>query len=78
VRINKWLDLLDRVAWTFIQGLAGTLTADALWDADLTWGAKIGIPLTAAFLSAVKTTVAQRTGDDDLGAAVPGNVIQKP
>jgi hypothetical protein len=25
VKVNRWLDLLDRVGWTFLQAFAGTM-----------------------------------------------------
>jgi hypothetical protein len=77
-RINKWLDFLDRVAWTSLQSLGGTLAADSIFNAELGWKEKLGIPVLSAVFAAVKVVVAQNRGSDDLGAAVPGHVLETP
>lgn len=76
VRVNKWLDFLDRVAWTAIQSLGGTLAADSIFNAELGWKEKLGIPVASAVLASIKVVVAQNRGTDDLGAAVPGQVLE--
>ena len=75
VRINRWLDFLDRVGWTALQAAAAAgitvLTSDGIsWEE----GAKfVGI---AAGLAVLKVLAAQNSGSNDLGAAVPGEVIE--
>ncbi len=72
VRINKYVDLLDRVVWTFIQSFVGFVSVDALLNAELSWQTKIMAPAIAALFAAVKTVFGQNTGSDDTGAVVPG------
>jgi hypothetical protein len=75
VRINKWLDFLDRVGWTAIQAAAGALVV-VLTSDGVSWeeGAKmVGV---AALVSVVKVLAAQNSGTNDLGAAVPGQVLE--
>jgi hypothetical protein len=76
MKINKWLDFLDRVGWTAIYAAAAA-GITALTDPNFTWtfaGKTIGI---AVALAVCKVILAQKAGDDDLGAAVPGKVIEK-
>ena len=74
IRINRWLDLADRVGWTALQAAAASLivvmTSDMTWEQGL---ATVGI---ATGLAACKVVIAQNAGSDDLGAAVPGHVIE--
>ena len=76
-RINKWLDLLDRAGWTAIQAASGALVV-ALTDGDLSWNGALKAVGTATAIAVVKVVIAQRTGSNDLGAAVPGQVIETP
>jgi hypothetical protein len=75
VRVNKWLDFFDRFLWTFVQAFAGMLTADALLNAEASWDMKLLVPAVAAAISAAKTVTAQNVGSNDLGAAIPGDVV---
>lgn len=77
MRINKWLDFLDRVAWTAFQSLGGTLAADSIFNAELGWKEKLGIPVASAVLASIKVVIAQNRGSSELGAAVPGQVISR-
>lgn len=74
-RVNRWLDFIDRVGWTAIQAAAGAaivvLTSDGVSWAE--GGKMVGV---AAAVAVLKVLAAQRLGDDDLGAAVPGKVIE--
>ena len=70
-RINKWLDLLDRAGWTFIQTFGGTLVVFGFND----WKMNLGAAAVAAIGSALKTTVAQRTGDSGAGDLIPGKDV---
>jgi hypothetical protein len=74
VRVNRWLDLLDRVGWTAIQVTAGTAVS-LLAVEGMTWKAA-GITIGVAVLSSVcKVVLAQNSGSNNLGAAVPGQVL---
>jgi hypothetical protein len=75
-RVNKWLDLLDRVAWTAIQAAAGATFA-ALVTEGMSWEAAVVAVGTATLLAVCKVLVAQRMGTNELGAAVPGNVLEE-
>jgi hypothetical protein len=75
MRVNRWLDLLDRAGWTAIQAATGATIA-ALATESISWKAA-GISVGVATLTAVcKVVVAQQSGTDDLGAAVPGHVLE--
>jgi hypothetical protein len=71
MKVNRWLDLLDRVGWTFIQAYVGSAVILGISE----WEETLGIALGAAVVAAAKVVVAQRSGSDDLGAAVPGKVL---
>jgi hypothetical protein len=76
VRINKWLDFLDRVGWTAIQAACGAIVV-VLTSNGVSWeeGAKmVGV---AVAIAVVKVIAAQRAGTNDLGAAVPGQVLEE-
>jgi hypothetical protein len=75
-RINKWLDFLDRVGWTAIQAAAGAAIV-AFTSDDLSWQEGLQMVAVATLIAACKVVLAQRAGTDDLGAAVPGQVIQQ-
>lgn len=72
MKVNRWLDLLDRVGWTFVQAYIGSAIVLGLDG----WKESIGIAAGAAVVAAGKVVLAQKAGDDDLGAAVPGNVLE--
>ena len=72
VRVNKWLDLLDRAGWTFLQAAAGTLLVLGFND----WKAALAASAAAGGVAVVKVVVSQRSGQNELGAAVPGQVIE--
>lgn len=76
VRVNRWLDFFDRVAWTFIATFPGLLAADSIFNAEMPWSVKLGAPAIAALITAVKVVTAQNTGSNNLGAAIPGQVIE--
>jgi hypothetical protein len=76
MRVNRWLDLLDRAGWTAIQAAAGSAVA-LLATEGMTWRAAL-ISVGVATLTAVcKVVLAQNSGSDNLGAAVPGQVLTK-
>jgi hypothetical protein len=75
VRINKWLDFLDRVGWTAIQAACGAIVV-VLTSNGVSWeeGAKmVGV---AVVVAVVKVIASQNTGTDNLGSAVPGQVLE--
>lgn len=76
MRINRWLDFLDRVGWTALQAAAGAVVV-VLTEQDISWQAAVKFVLVAAVLAAAKVVAAQNSGRDDLGAAVPGHVIER-
>lgn len=71
--INRWIDLLDRVAWTFIQTFAATMVVLGVND----WGQDLGVAAIAGLFAALKTIAAQRVGSSSLGDAVPGASVIK-
>jgi hypothetical protein len=71
--VNKWIDLLDRVAWTAIQAFAGAMIVTGLND----WSASLGIAGIAAAIAALKTIVGQNIGKDGAGDLVPTQSIIK-
>jgi hypothetical protein len=76
IRVNRWLDLLDRAGWTAIQAAAGAGLAAILTD-GMTWEAALVAVGTATLVAICKVVLAQRAGTDDLGAAVPGKVLEE-
>jgi hypothetical protein len=68
VRINRWLDLLDRVLWTFVQAFAATLIVLG-FDS---WKDSLGAAAIAGALAALKVVAAQNVGDSKLGDGIPG------
>jgi len=77
-RVNKWLDLLDRVGWTGIQAAAGALALYLSGQGVLTWKGA-GIVVGVAILGAIaKVTVGQNTGTDDTGSLIGTPVIEPP
>jgi hypothetical protein len=76
-RINKWLDLLDRVGWTALEAASGAAIT-VLTGATLGWRAALTFVGTTTLVAVGKVVLAQRTGTNDLGALVPGEVITPP
>lgn len=76
-RVNKWLDLLDRVGWTAVQAAAGALIA---WQAtdEVGWDAALWFVGGAVIISVAKVVVGQNTGTDDTGALIGKSVIEPP
>lgn len=72
-RVNKWLDLLDRVGWTAVQATGGIL---------IDWGTTGDITLRAAGYAVAiaigKVLIGQNTGSDDTGALIGTAVIEPP
>lgn len=74
-RINKWLDLLDRVGWTAVEAGSGA-TLTVLTGATLGWRAGLTMIGATTLTAVVKVVLAQRTGSNALGSLVPGEVIE--
>jgi len=77
-RVNKWLDLLDRVGWTAIQAAAAAVIVILTTSDGMGWedGAKfVGVAVVVAFC---KVIVGQNTGTDDTGALIGTPVIEPP
>lgn len=77
-RINKWIDLVDRAAWTAIQTSLGVVGATAITTGEVDWKL-VGISAGIASAGAVaKVMAAQNIGDSGLGDAVPGHSVVEP
>jgi hypothetical protein len=64
---KKYLDLIERVFWTFVQTAGGVIIASQGFGADVWKAAAV-----AGGLSVVKCLVAMNVGDRDSAAALPG------
>ena len=76
-RVNKWLDLLDRVGWTAVQAAAAT-GITVLSGATLGWRAALTTVAVATAIAVLKVVVGQNTGTDDTGSLIGQPVIQPP
>lgn len=74
VRVNRWLDLLDRAGWTAVQAFAGAILVFGLDD----WKASLAAAAGATVIAVAKVIAGQHTGSDDSGAVVPGQVLSEP
>lgn len=70
MRVNKYLDFLERVGWTAIQAFAATALVTGFDD----WALTGKIAGTAAVGAALKVVAAQQFGDRGSGDAIPGGV----
>jgi hypothetical protein len=77
VRVNRWLDLLDRVGWTAVQTAAGAFIA---WQAtgEVGWEAAAWFVGGAVAVAVCKVVIGQRTGSDDTGSLIGTPVIEPP
>lgn len=73
MRVNKYLDFLERVGWTAIQAAAATALVTGFAD----WAMTLKITGTAALVAALKVVVAQNVGDSGGGDALPGGTTGK-
>lgn len=77
MRVNKKLDFIERVAWTFIQVEISLGAMDWLNDGiNLSFAHKLYVSLGAAVAATIKVLIAQRAGSEGLGDAIPGQVIE--
>lgn len=74
-KVNRWLDLLDRVGWTAVQSAAGALIA---WQAtgEVGWSAAAWFVGGAVVVAVAKVVTGQRTGSDDTGSLIGAPVIE--
>lgn len=77
VRVNKWLDLLDRAGWTAIQAAGGSLLAYIVTD-DFTWEQALAVVGTATLIAVLKVIVGQNTGTEKTGSLIGQPVIEPP
>ena len=78
VRVNKWLDFLDRVGWTAVQAAAAALLV-YLTDTDaIGWETGIKFVAIATAVAVLKVIVGQNTGTDDTGALIGEPVVEPP
>ncbi len=76
-RVNKWLDLLDRVGWTAIQAVAAALVV-VLSEDDIGWEAAAKFVAVAVIVAITKVIIGQNTGPGDDGSLIGTNVIEPP
>jgi len=76
-KINKWLDLLDRVGWTAVQAAAAT-GITVLSGATLGWRAALTTVAVATAIAVLKVVVGQNTGTDNSGSLIGTPVIEPP
>lgn len=76
MRVNKWLDLLDRAGWTAVQSAAGAALAAA--TLNLGWQEFLVVVGGAAGIAVLKVVVGQNTGTDDTGALIGTSPIAPP
>lgn len=67
-RVNKYIDLIDRTVWTFIQCLIG---AFVVWGFD-DWKKILSAAGISAAAALTKAKGAQEIGGSGMGDAVPG------
>lgn len=76
-RVNRWLDLLDRVGWTAVQAAAGAIFALSTSD-EWSWELAGKFVLGAVVVAIAKVIIGQRTGTDDTGSLIGSPVIEPP
>lgn len=76
-RVNKWLDLIDRVGWTAVQTAAGAFIA---WQAtdEIGWNAALWFVGSATVIAVVKVVIGQNTGTDNTGSLLGRPVVEPP
>jgi TRAP-type C4-dicarboxylate transport system permease large subunit len=76
IKVNKTLDLIERTFWTFLNSFLGLLTIDGLTALNISTAHAIESAAVAALYTTLKTLAAQRVGANQLGAAIPGQVLE--
>lgn len=59
---DKWIDLLERTFWTFIQAFVGVFIATGVLDGDSLDATALKAAAIAAAIAAVKAVIAQQFG----------------
>jgi hypothetical protein len=77
-RVNKWLDLLDRVGWTALQAAAAAGILVLTGEGVIQWKGALIFIGSAAAVAVLKVVVGQNTGGDDTGALIGTPVIEPP
>lgn len=77
-RVNRWLDLLDRVGWTAIQAAGAALLTYLTTDQDIGWKEAAVFVGYATLLAVIKVVIGQNTGADDTGSLIGQPVIEPP
>lgn len=68
---RKYLDLAERVVWTFIQTFLSTLLLDGAIGIDLPPDQKLKVAAGAAVISAVKCVIGFQIGNGDSASTAP-------
>jgi hypothetical protein len=76
-KVNKWLDLLDRVGWTAVYALAGALFV-VLTESGFTWETGLKFVASQVVLVTLKVVIGQNTGQDETGSLIGTPVIEPP
>jgi hypothetical protein len=77
VKVNRTLDFIERVAWTFFEAEIGLGLLDWLSNGiNLAFVHQVYISLGAAAAATIKVLIAQRVGRHKLGDAIPGGVLE--
>lgn len=77
-KVNRWLDLLDRVGWTAIQSAAGAVVAYFAAGKEFDWETALWFVGSATVIAVCKVVLGQNTGTDDTGALIGQPVIEPP
>lgn len=77
-RVNKWLDLADRVGWTGIQVAGAALLTYLTTTDDLSWRTALSFVGYSVLLAVIKVVTGQNTGADDTGSLIGQPVIEPP
>lgn len=75
--VNKTLDFIERVAWTFIQTFLGVLIASNI-DGSTDWSEVLYAALIAGGIAAAKVIIAQNIGGSGGGDLLPGKDTVTP
>jgi hypothetical protein len=77
MRVNRLRDFVERVGWTAIEAASGAALT-VLTGATLGWRAALTMIGTTTAVAVLKVIIAQRAGDTNEGAAIPGGIKETP
>jgi hypothetical protein len=77
-KVNRWLDLLDRVGWTAVQAAIGALAAYLGSGDDFDWKTALYFVGGATLAAVAKVVIGQNTGSDDTGSLIGKSVVEPP